>query len=103
MQALQRAVDLLNGQAALAAAIGVKQQNVWNWLNRAGGIPPAEFCPAIERATEGKVRCEELRPDVAWDVVRGQTAPSDPNPGPTDPAQWPAVERRTPAEAPHDA
>lgn len=33
---------------------------------------PAEYCPAIERATGGMVRCEELRPDVEWDVLRQQ-------------------------------
>jgi DNA-binding transcriptional regulator YdaS (Cro superfamily) len=71
MSALLRAVTLLNGQAALATAIGVKQQHIWNWLNRPGGVP-AEHCPAIERATKGEVRCEQLRPDVPWDVLREQ-------------------------------
>jgi len=71
MSALQFAVDQMGGQAALASALGVKQQHVWNWLSR--GRVPAEHCPAIERATAGKVRCEELRPDVAWEVLRLQT------------------------------
>jgi len=31
---------------------------------------PAEFCPDIEALT--KVRCEELRPDVNWAVLRGK-------------------------------
>ena len=35
---------------------------------------PAQRCPAIERLTDGKVRCEDLRPDVAWDVLRMQAA-----------------------------
>ena len=36
---------------------------------------PAEKCPDIEKMTEGRVRCEELRPDVLWNVVReGQVA-----------------------------
>ena len=84
MNALQKAVDLLNGQAGLASAIGLKQQNVWNWINRADGKAPAEHCPAIERATGGAVRCEDLRPDVAWDVVRGHAgaAPADPHADP---------------------
>ena len=29
----------------------------------------------LERATNGAVRCEELRPDVAWGVLREQVAP----------------------------
>lgn len=74
MDALIRAVELCKGQAALASAIGVKQQHVWNWLNRPGAQVPAEHCPAIERATAGAVRCEELRPDVAWEVLREQTS-----------------------------
>jgi len=69
MEPLKHAISIAGSQAALATAIGVKQQHVWNWLNRPGGVP-AEHCPAIERATSGLVRCEELRPDVAWDVLR---------------------------------
>lgn len=75
MDALNRAVALLGGQAALASALGLKQQHIWNWLNRPGAEVPAEHCPAIERATGGKVRCEDLRPDVAWSVLREQAAP----------------------------
>lgn len=75
MSALQTAVDLAGGQAALASAIGVKQQHVWNWLNRPGAKVPAEYCPAIERATGARVRCEDLRDDVAWEVLRLQAAP----------------------------
>lgn len=74
MEPLKRAIDLAGGQAALASAIGQKQQHVWNWLTR--GRVPAEHCPAIERATNGQVRCEDLRPDVAWQVLRDQSAPA---------------------------
>ena len=35
---------------------------------------PAEHCPAIGRATGGAVRCEDLRPDVEWSVLRGVAA-----------------------------
>jgi DNA-binding transcriptional regulator YdaS (Cro superfamily) len=38
---------------------------------KARGKVPAEHCPAIERATG--VRCEELRPDVPWEVLREQS------------------------------
>lgn len=70
MDALIRATEIVGGQAALATAIGVRQQSVWNWLNRPPHRVPAEHCPAIERATGGRVRCEELRADVEWAVVR---------------------------------
>jgi DNA-binding transcriptional regulator YdaS (Cro superfamily) len=83
MDALIRAVEVCKGQAALASAIGVKQQHVWNWLNRPGAQVPAEHCPAIERATRDRgqpVLCEELRPDVAWEVLREQAGAPAPQP-----------------------
>lgn len=60
---LQRAVRLVGGQVALAKAVGVKQQHVWNWLNRDKKLP-LEWAIAIERATNGQVTAKELRPDV---------------------------------------
>lgn len=33
---------------------------------------PAERCPLIERATNRAVLCEDLRPDVAWEVLTGR-------------------------------
>lgn len=62
MNPLQLAVKALNGQAALAGAIGVKQQHVWNWLNRPGQVP-SDHCAAIEKATAGAVTRRDLRPD----------------------------------------
>ena len=48
------------------------------WKKR--GNVPAEYCPAIERATRAKaqeqgddsliVTCEDLQPDVDWKVLR---------------------------------
>ena len=63
---LERAVDIMGGQTALAKAIGgtVKQAHVWNWLNGSRGRVPAEYCRAIETATKGLVTCQQLRPDV---------------------------------------
>lgn len=66
--ALARAVDLVGGQVALAAAIGLKQQNIWNWLNRGEGVAPADHCAAIERAADGKVRRWDLRPNDWWRI-----------------------------------
>lgn len=62
MEALKHAISIAGSQAALAAKVGVKQQHVWNWLNR-GGEVPAEHCPAIEQATDGQVTRQELRPN----------------------------------------
>lgn len=63
IEALQKAVELVGGQSSLAKAIGVKQQHVWNWLNR-DGKPAAEHVLGIEAATNGAVTRYDLRPDV---------------------------------------
>lgn len=70
---LEKAIRVCGSQKALSLAIQEPQGNVWAWLNR--GRVPAEYCPAIERATReaGKaVTCEELRPDLAeeWSYLR---------------------------------
>ena len=54
----------------LAAALSVPQILVSQWALEQRRVP-AERCPAIERATGGAVRCEELRPDVDWAAIRG--------------------------------
>lgn len=71
--AIQIACDSVGGQAALARMLSVSPPTVQQW--RSGLRPiPAERCPLIERATGGAVRCEDLRPDVAWDVLRMQAS-----------------------------
>lgn len=57
---------------AVAIGGGVTRQNVEHWLK--SKRVPSDHCPAIEAATNGMVRCEDLRPDVAWGVLRGNTA-----------------------------
>lgn len=68
MDSLGMAIRIAGGQSALAGLIDVGPQVVNNWVRR--GNVPAEHCPAIERATGGQVRCEDLRPDVQWRVLR---------------------------------
>jgi DNA-binding transcriptional regulator YdaS (Cro superfamily) len=57
------------GQAALARLIGASPAFVYQWTTGRRPVP-AEFCPKIERATQGQVRCEDLRPDIEWSVLR---------------------------------
>lgn len=71
MDALEKAVKILGSQAAIAAICGVSKGAVNQWKDEGRRIP-AEHCPLIERATSGAVRCEDLRPDVSWDVLRMQ-------------------------------
>ena len=69
--ALSKAAEIVGGQAALAKALGYKdRRNVWPWFNQ-GAQVPADRCPEIERLTGGAVRCEDLRPDIPWSVLRG--------------------------------
>ena len=56
-------------QADLARQLGVVTVVVNQWTSGVRQVP-AERCPAIERATNGQVRCEDLRPDVDWSVLR---------------------------------
>lgn len=57
-------------QIELARAVGAHPVVMSQWV---GGVRrvPAEHCPAIERATNGAVRCEDLRSDVDWAYLRG--------------------------------
>lgn len=61
-----------HSQGSLAKALGVTPGAVNQWVSGATSIT-AERCVQIEQATGGLVRCEDLRPDVAWSVLR--TAP----------------------------
>lgn len=78
-EALQEAVRLAGGTATgLATKLGGKvvRQNVEYWLSEGAKGAPAEHCPAIERETG--VKCELLRPDVDWGVLRDPaTVPSE--------------------------
>lgn len=61
-------------QARLAKALEIPAPLLSAWAAGERQVP-AERCPGIERATGGKVRCEEMRPDVPWEVLREQAAP----------------------------
>lgn len=72
-KAISKACAVLGGQAMLARAIGVSPPTVNQWCKGIRPVP-AERCPAIERVTGGTVRCEDLRPDVDWSVLRTNLA-----------------------------
>ena len=61
-------------QTSLAVKLGLKTSVLVSlWASGVRPVP-AERCPAIERATGGAVRCEDLRPDGEWGVLRGECA-----------------------------
>ena len=64
---IARAVDQLGGRTRLADALGVTPQAVGRWLSGLDKVP-AERAVQIEELTG--VRCEVMRPDVNWAVLR---------------------------------
>ena len=68
---LRTYIDQKRGLAAdIARKLDISPVLVSQWAAMQRNVP-AERCPSIERVTDGKVRCEELRPDVDWDYLRG--------------------------------
>lgn len=74
---LERAIDAVEGPTALARLLNERghdikgHSTIYQWkLNRV----PADYCPDIEAITG--VRCEELRPDVNWSVLRCDCGPA---------------------------
>lgn len=76
MNAIERACvaapgdETSTGPQRLAAALGVTPGLVSQWSSGRTRVS-AERCIEIERITSGAVRCEDLRPDIDWAVVRG--------------------------------
>jgi DNA-binding transcriptional regulator YdaS (Cro superfamily) len=69
-----KAVKLLGGQSALAHRLSevtgrnVRQCHVWNWINRPGPLP-AQWAIPFEKATEGRITRQALRPDIYPDAA----------------------------------
>lgn len=78
-----------NSQTELARKLQVTLPTISQWKlalsDRHYRQVPAERCPEIERITNGLARCEDLRPDVAWDVLRA-SAPTPETTPTTEPA-----------------
>lgn len=58
----------------LAEQVGVSAVQISQWAHGVKQVP-VERCIQIERVTCGAVCCEELRPDIAWWVVRRGKGP----------------------------
>lgn len=56
-------------QKKLAAILGVTPGCVNHVINGRRPVP-IEWCPIIEEASDHRIYCEYLRPDVKWSVVR---------------------------------
>jgi DNA-binding transcriptional regulator YdaS (Cro superfamily) len=55
--------------SALARKIGVTPGFVSQWICSRREIPVSR-CIQIEAVTNGQVRCEDMRPDIQWEVLR---------------------------------
>ncbi len=76
MDAIKRACEIVGSQTALAKLLGVTPGYVNQWVSGHRQIP-ADYCPAIEAATNGVIRCEQMRPDVGWSYLRATDCPVD--------------------------
>ncbi|WP_438863788.1 transcriptional regulator [Neptunicella sp.] len=70
---VSKAITYLGGPTVLARYFKVTPWAVSKWRKQL----PAERCPDIEKLSEGKFRCEQLRPDVDWGVLRGNSISSN--------------------------
>jgi DNA-binding transcriptional regulator YdaS (Cro superfamily) len=60
---LEKAIEIVGSQTALASACGVKQAYIWNWINRDKRVPAEYVIPAC-RATGFEVTPHQMRPDI---------------------------------------
>jgi DNA-binding transcriptional regulator YdaS (Cro superfamily) len=67
MNAVERAISILGSQAKLAAACEVTQTAVHKWLY--GADIRAENAIKVEKATNGAVTRQQLRPDIFGDAA----------------------------------
>lgn len=58
-EALKRVLEIVGGPAALARHLGITKQAISQWAQ-----VPAERVLDVEDATDGAVRCHEMRPDI---------------------------------------
>lgn len=70
MKPVDKAISLVGSLSELSSLLGVSPQVVSNWRLDGRNVP-VERCIDIEKATNGMVRCEELRGDIDWSYLRG--------------------------------
>jgi DNA-binding transcriptional regulator YdaS (Cro superfamily) len=66
MTTFDKIIIHFGGKSALAKRFKLTPWAVSKWANRI----PAERCPDIEYMSHGKFRCEDMRPDINWAVLR---------------------------------
>lgn len=74
MSAFAKAVQLVGGPSVMAGKLGVSVQAVCFWRDGKRKLP-VERCYAIEQATDGQVRRQDLRPDD-WQLIWPELSPN---------------------------
>lgn len=76
MNAISLAIQGAGGPAKVARECGVSVQAVCFWRDGQRALP-AEHGITLEKMNEGRVRCEQMLPDVDWAYLRS-TATTQP-------------------------
>jgi DNA-binding transcriptional regulator YdaS (Cro superfamily) len=74
---IDRATKHLNTSLeGLGAMLGVSKGAVFQWKSESRNVP-VEHCVVIERATDGEVTRQDLRPDDYWLIWPDLQSPAD--------------------------
>ena len=75
MTAISLAIQGAGGPAKVSRECCVSVQAVCFWRDGLRALP-AEHCITLEKMNEGRIRCEQMLPDVDWAYLRAtQPAP----------------------------
>jgi len=78
MKLLDYLTQAPGSQAALARTLGLSIAQVWQWKEGIRPVPPI-YAKRIESATDGQIRCWDLRPtdwhDIWPELVTAEGAP----------------------------
>lgn len=65
---VREAADILGSAMKLARAIEIGEVTVYRWIS-GKTVPDPINCLKIQKATKGKVKARDIRPDYEWDKV----------------------------------
>ena len=69
LAAIQKAIEVVGGASTLAKKVDVTYQTVIFWKN-GKYMPNALNCVKIEKATDGKVKRDDILPDYPWEDLK---------------------------------
>ena len=65
MNAITEAINGAGGPTKVSRACGVSVQAVCFWRDGLRTLS-ADHCITLEKLNQGRIRCEDMRPDVDW-------------------------------------